>query len=99
MIGLSLQQRSDQQAALEELHGSQRYFLDYLMEEVLRRLSHAMVCRAYIFHAAFPRQDQAGQRPSSQAKHTPFSRTLWLWQHCGLMGKNFPFLTLLFTFT
>ena len=31
MIGLSLQQRSDQQAVLEELHGSQRYFLDYLM--------------------------------------------------------------------
>jgi LuxR family maltose regulon positive regulatory protein len=38
LLGLSLQERTDPGAVLEELHGSQRYILDYLMEEVLRRL-------------------------------------------------------------
>src|SRR6266446_1551341 len=38
LLGLSLQERTDPGDVLEELHGSQRYILDYLMEEVLRRL-------------------------------------------------------------
>ncbi len=37
LLGLSLQECTDPRAVLEELHGSQHYILDYLMEEVLRR--------------------------------------------------------------
>jgi LuxR family transcriptional regulator, maltose regulon positive regulatory protein len=37
LLGLSLQGRRDPNAVLEELRGSQRYVLDYLMDEVLRQ--------------------------------------------------------------
>jgi LuxR family transcriptional regulator, maltose regulon positive regulatory protein len=37
LLGLSLQGRRDPKAILDELRGSQRYVLDYLMDEVLRQ--------------------------------------------------------------
>ncbi len=37
LLGLSLQGRTDPANLLDEVHGSQRYILDYLTEEVLRR--------------------------------------------------------------
>ena len=42
LLGLSLQGQSDPTAVLDELRGSQRYILDYLTEEVLRRQPEAM---------------------------------------------------------
>ncbi len=38
LLGLSLQGHTDLAELLDEVSGSQRYILDYLMEEVLRRL-------------------------------------------------------------
>jgi LuxR family maltose regulon positive regulatory protein len=37
LLGLSLQEHTDPATLLEEVHGSQRYILEYLLEEVLRR--------------------------------------------------------------
>jgi LuxR family transcriptional regulator, maltose regulon positive regulatory protein len=37
LLGLSLQRRTDPAHLLEEVSGSQRYILDYLMEEILQR--------------------------------------------------------------
>jgi LuxR family transcriptional regulator, maltose regulon positive regulatory protein len=42
LLGLSLQGRRDPKAVLEELRGSQRYVLDYLMDEVLRQQPEVM---------------------------------------------------------
>ena len=50
LLGLSLQGRIDSASLLDELHGSQRYILDYLIEEVLRRQPAAM--QTFLLHTS-----------------------------------------------